>query len=144
MITYQETVKMTDESLRMLYDSVGWWGYTRRFADMTVLLEQAEYVIAAYDDEQLVGLIRTIGDGYYVVLIQDILVLPSYQGRGIGSELLKRLMDKVRTRPQIYLVTDPSEENQAIIDWYIKRRFASMGDSVTHSLGMMYQHKMNK
>jgi GNAT superfamily N-acetyltransferase len=35
---------------------------------------------------------RVISDGAYIAYIADVLVLPEYQGRGIGRELMNRVM----------------------------------------------------
>ena len=44
--------------------------------------------ITAWDGEKLVGCLRVLSDGYYFGTITEMLVLPEYQGRGIGSRLL--------------------------------------------------------
>ncbi len=44
--------------------------------------------ITAYDGPLLVGCLRILSDGYYFGTITELLVLPAYQGRGIGSRLL--------------------------------------------------------
>ncbi len=44
--------------------------------------------ITAYDGDTLVGCLRLLTDGYFFGTITEILVLPEYQGRGIGSQLL--------------------------------------------------------
>ena len=43
---------------------------------------------------------RLVGDGVTYFYVQDVAVLPSHQGRGIGRALLQRLLDRVaRTAP---------------------------------------------
>lgn len=38
---------------------------------------------------QLQGIIRVVGDGYTIVWIQDILVFPDQQRKGVGSALIQ-------------------------------------------------------
>ena len=45
--------------------------------------------ITAYDGQKLVGCLRILSDGCYFGTITELLVLPAYQGRGIGSALLR-------------------------------------------------------
>ena len=45
--------------------------------------------ITAYDGEQLVGCLRILSDDYFFGTITELLVLPQYQRRGIGSKLLE-------------------------------------------------------
>ena len=47
--------------------------------------------ITAYHDGMLVGCLRILTDGYYFGTITELLVLPDYQKRGIGSKLLQRI-----------------------------------------------------
>ena len=45
--------------------------------------------ITAYDGPKLAGCLRILTDGYYFGTITELLVLPGYRGRGIGSRLLR-------------------------------------------------------
>ena len=67
------------------------------------------FVLAAFDEEHLVGLIRAVGDGCSVMFLQDILVLPSYQRKGIGTHLMKRFLETYSQVYQIHLLTENQE-----------------------------------
>lgn len=54
------------------------------------------YSILARSDQLTVGMGRIIGDGGMFFLVVDILVLPEYQGRGIGSAIVGRLIEWVK------------------------------------------------
>lgn len=45
--------------------------------------------ITAYDGDRLVGCLRILSDGYFFGTITELLVLPDYQNKGIGSQLLQ-------------------------------------------------------
>lgn len=45
--------------------------------------------ITAYDGDLLVGCLRILSDGVYFGTISELLVLPAYQKKGIGSRLLR-------------------------------------------------------
>ena len=66
--------------------------------------------LGAYDEDQLVGIIRAIGDGYTILFIQDLLVYPSYHRRGIGTALMKALLERYAHVYQIELATDHTEK----------------------------------
>ncbi|MGF7144560.1 GNAT superfamily N-acetyltransferase [Anaerotaenia torta] len=55
-------------------------------------LKKSLYDIVAIDKERVIGMGRLIGDGLYYI-IADVIVIPEYQGKGIGSELIKRIVD---------------------------------------------------
>ncbi len=70
-------------------------------------------ILGAHDKEKLVGIIRAVGDGYSVLFIQDILVLPEYQRKGIGKKLLETMLGLYPDVYQIQLVTDNTEKTVA-------------------------------
>lgn len=61
----------------------------------------------------LVGILRAVGDGASVLLIQDILVHPQYQRRGIGTRLMRSLLKRYETVYQLQLMTDNTEKTIA-------------------------------
>ncbi len=65
--------------------------------------EQAEKAIAgslltvvAYDDDMPVGMGRIVGDGAVICYIQDLIVIPEYQGTGVGQAIMESLIDYVK------------------------------------------------
>ncbi len=62
-------------------------------ADVKVALDNDLYDVVAFDDYQPVGMARLVGDGKLAFYIKDVYVLRSYQGKGIGGLLIKRLID---------------------------------------------------
>ncbi len=64
--------------------------------------------ITAYDANDLVGCLRILSDGYFFGTITELLVLPAYQGRGIGSHLLQ--LAKENTPTLLYFGAQPQAE----------------------------------
>lgn len=89
-----------------LYTSVGWTAYTDHPEVLHNGFDNSLLTLAAYEGEQILGIIRVVGDGYTIVFVQDILVLPEHQRKGIGSALLKAVLDQYRHVRQIELATD--------------------------------------
>ena len=81
--------------------------------------------LAAYEGEDLLGLIRTVGDGATVIFIQDILVFPPRQRQGIGTALLKAVLDRFPNVRQIELATDSRPET---VDFYRSMGFSEMSE----------------
>lgn len=121
MIEYRHDKKISDAQLRPLYQAVGWTAYLDQVSDLGQMLAASQDVISAWDQDQLVGLVRTVGDGHYVALIQDILVLPAYQKQGIGRQLLNRIQEASQAYRQVFLVTDTTPWNQSVREWYDRR-----------------------
>jgi GNAT superfamily N-acetyltransferase len=64
--------------------------------ELSQALHNSWYMISAYDNEQLVGFGRIICDGVVHALILDLIVHPDFQNRGIGSQILNKLIEKCR------------------------------------------------
>lgn len=94
MIKYQVNNKISKNDLEQLYSSVGWFAYTNEMTNLTKAIDNSLLVITAWQDERLVGLIRTVGDGYTILYIQDILVHPDFQNQKIGTTLMTMVLAK--------------------------------------------------
>lgn len=64
--------------------------------------------ITAYEENQLIGCIRILSDGYYFGTITELLVLPEFQKKGIGSKLLD--LAKIHTPTSLYFGAQPGVE----------------------------------
>jgi len=72
-------------------------------------LAGSEAIVLAVDDAaggQVVGFVHAIGDGVLTAFIPSLEVLPEYQGRGIGTELVRRLLARLEDRYSVDLVCD--------------------------------------
>lgn len=96
-----------------LYRDVGWSNYYERPEMLERAFANSLCVLGAYRGEKLVGLIRAVGDGYSILFIQDILVLTEYQRRGIGTALVKAVMERYARVYQMELATDNEERTAA-------------------------------
>mgnify|MGYP003308183139 FL=1 len=73
-------------------------------------------ILAAYDEERLCGIVRGVGDGVSVLYIQDLLVLPEYQRRGIGSKLLEQMLGAFPDVNQTVLLADDTASAAAFYE----------------------------
>ena len=96
-----------------LYASVGWTAYTDDPAALRNGFANSLLTLAAYEEAALAGLIRVVGDGHTIVFVQDILVHPQFQRRGIGSVLLQAVLNRYAGVRQIELFTDDTPETAA-------------------------------
>ena len=73
------------------------------------MLAGSEAIVLAMDDDagrRVVGFVHAIGDGVLTAFIPSLEVLPEYQGRGIGTELVRRLLARLEARYSVDLVCD--------------------------------------
>ena len=104
-----------------LRESVGW----NNFSEEQILksIQNSIFDIVAAEHGQTVAMGRLIGDGMYY-LIADIIVRPEYQGKGIGSGIVDRLLAYVEAntpiggRASVQLIAEKGKE-----DFYTKKGF---------------------
>jgi GNAT superfamily N-acetyltransferase len=104
-IQYRETQEVPLESILALYRANNWSSAKKPELLQSALLA-SHSLVTAWDGARLVGLGNAISDGYLVVYYPHLLVLPEYQGRGIGTELMRRLMARYEGFHQHMLVAD--------------------------------------
>jgi len=56
-------------------------------------LARCTHFVAALDDSKIVGFITALSDGIGCAFIPLLEVLPEYQKRGVGSGLVRRMLD---------------------------------------------------
>lgn len=104
---------MIDE-ISELYKSVGWTHYTKDTARLEKAFEQSESLIKRNGEGNIIGVVRWITDCATIAFIQDILIHPRYQRRGIGKALLNEVLEKITSYGpvQIELLTDDTEKTK--------------------------------
>ena len=116
-----------EEELLSLYASVGWTAYTQHPETLRAGVANSLFTLGAYDGQTLLGIIRTVGDGHTIVLIQDILVFPEHQRKGIGSKLMQAVLERFRNVRQIELATDDIPANIAFSESLGFRKMSERG-----------------
>lgn len=93
---------------------------TREPGKMERAFRNSYATIAVFDERKLIGLARAICDGEYHAAIYDVVLLPAYQGRGIGKEMLRRLCAQLPVE-NLILFANPGREG-----FYFKIGFRKM------------------
>ena len=86
---------------------VGWPHPPSPTTHYRILANSAAIVLARIADGTVVGFITALSDHVSCAYIPHLEVLPAYQGHGIGSELVRRMIEKLRHLYMIDLVCDP-------------------------------------
>ena len=108
-ITKERSVSIDD--ILHLYQAVSWTNYTNQPQMLEQALSHSLAIYLALDGDAVVGLVRLVGDGFSSVFVQDLIVLPSYQRQGIGSDLMKEALGDFKDAYQIQLATEQTEKN---------------------------------
>ena len=102
-----------EDEILALYKSVGWVNYTNNLEMLKNAYTHSLLTLGAYKNETLIGIIRVVGDGYSIIYIQDIIVLPENQRKGVGSLLLKEVLSQYAYVYQKILLTENQPDTVA-------------------------------
>lgn len=122
MIRYTESKKISRDDLKNLYSSVEWFAYTNNMEILEKAINNSLAILTAWNDNQLIGLVRVVGDGCTIIYIQDILVHPDYQNTKVGTNLMMKVLNKYKHVRQKVLLTD---EEANVRKFYEKNGFIS-------------------
>jgi ribosomal protein S18 acetylase RimI-like enzyme len=101
----------TDQELLVdLYSAVDWTHYAEDPRRLMAAIEGADFVVSAMVGDSLVGLARCVSDDVSIVYIQDILVRPEHQGKGVGKSLVRAILERYCHVRQKVLLTDTRPE----------------------------------
>lgn len=109
MITYALEKKLSPEAFREVLIASG-LGARRPVDDLERLggmLAHANLLLTARTNGQLIGVARSVTDFVYCTYLSDLAVDQAYQGRGIGTELIRQT--KLQTpRARLILLSAPA------------------------------------
>jgi RimJ/RimL family protein N-acetyltransferase len=105
-ITYSSNTLPSRSEMINLYDSVGWSAYTNDPERLVRSVLNSAHIVCARQSGKLVGLARVVSDFGTLVYLQDVLVDPRMQRRGIGAELVARVLQPFADDRQTVLLAD--------------------------------------
>lgn len=89
-----EEHRISPKDFNYLTDMVGWG--TREEKIVEEALQHTCHSVCAFDEEDIIGYGRLIGDQTIFLYIQDVMVLPAYQNQKIGTEIMGLLVSKIQ------------------------------------------------
>jgi GNAT superfamily N-acetyltransferase len=78
-----------------LFETTGWnQSYQASPDELELANRKSWFTISAYDNGKMVGFGRVVTDFVLHAMIFDMIVLPGYQGKGIGTMIINTLVKK--------------------------------------------------
>ena len=93
---------ITADVFNYLTDKVGWG--MRETTIVQEALNNTLYSISVYDNDKIIGFGRIIGDKTIFLYIQDVMVIPEYQNKHIGTQIMNKLISQIN----VYKQTNPN------------------------------------
>lgn len=106
MFDYREFDEMLIQEVKSIYKKESWNAYLKDDEKLIRAFSNSLYILGAFDEDKLIGFIRCVGDGEHILMIQDLIVSPEYQQKGIGTYLFKRIKDKYKDVRMFIVLTD--------------------------------------
>lgn len=84
------------KAFNQLRTSVGWHELNEKVVEKA--LNDSVFSICALFEKRIIGMARIIGDDALYYYIQDLIVLPEFQGKGVGTSMLRRILEFLNTK----------------------------------------------
>lgn len=114
-----------------LYNAVGWGAYDESISKRA--LDNTFYSISVYDNDKIIGYGRLIGDTICFMYIHDVMVLPEYQSKKIGTFIMNKLLEKIneikKDNPNLRVYLGAAKDRERFYEkfGFIKRIDADLG-----------------
>ena len=96
MIEYINKIPSIDDYWP-LYLSTGWNSvYNADEATIESAISNSTYAVSAYSNGKMVGFARAVSDKVMYATVYDVMVLPEYKNKGIGSELVANITEQCK------------------------------------------------
>jgi len=117
--------------LRLLHQAP--WAKDRSLDDAKEMLRHTDVALCVWDGDQLIGFGRVLTDFIYRATIWDVIVDKVYQGQGIGTEIVQRILNHPRLK-------------RVELFWLCTRRpgfYEKLGFSSKEQTGMVWSRTKN-
>ena len=104
---YKYNEIISAKALSDLRESVGW---NRMGNEYKSPLLTSFYHITVYEKNELIGYIDCVSNGVTDAYIQDLIVHPNYQNKGVGTELMNQMIAYLKEK-RIYMISVVYEES---------------------------------
>lgn len=103
---YEYNKPVSAKALADLREAVGWNRMEDEYSSPRLV---SFYHIAVYEEHNLIAYVDCVSNGVTDAYIQDLAVHPDYQGRGIGTDLMNRMIAYLKEK-HIYMISVIFEE----------------------------------
>jgi len=96
-VSFSEKKDLDASQLLRLFNQAP-WAKNRTLNDARDMLRRTDVALCAWDGDHLVGFGRVLTDFVYRATIWDVIVDKAYQKQGIGTEIVRRILNHPRLK----------------------------------------------
>lgn len=97
----------------------------KKSSDLKTVFSNSMFKCFVYSDKTLIGVGRALADGMDCSYICDVSIHPDYQGKGIGKDIINKLIELSKGHNKIILYSIPGKEQ-----FYSKLGFDKMNTAM--------------
>jgi len=97
----------------------------KKSSDLKTVFSNSMFKCFVYSDKTLIGVGRALADGMDCSYICDVAIHPDYQGKGIGKDIINKLIELSKGHNKIILYSIPGKEQ-----FYSKLGFDTMNTAM--------------
>ena len=87
----------TQQEYFELFETTNWnQDYKLTPEELIISIQNSSYCISAYYNEKLIGFGRMLSDGVVHAVIFDVIVIPKFQRKSIGSVIMEKLLEECK------------------------------------------------
>lgn len=121
IITYRADLTPPAEKIISLYNSSGIKRPTHDAERIAKMYQHSNLIVTAWDQDQLVGVARSLTDFCYCCYLSDLAVREEYKHRGIGKKLIDLTRENIGNQTTLILLSAPTA-----MEYYPKLGFAKI------------------
>lgn len=110
MIVYKEFGRELLGRVKEIYEEEGWRSYLSDDGKLARAFHNSIYIWGAFEEDDLIGFVRCVGDGEHILLVQDLIVDKKHRKQGIGTALFKHVWEKYANVRMFQVITDLYDE----------------------------------
>lgn len=107
-LIFKETRDFHEKELEELFLSVN-WSSGKYPEKLRIAMKNSDKVVSAWDGDKLIGLMNSLSDGIMTAYFHYLLVNPEYHKKGIGRDLVAKMLSIYKDYPRKVLIAYDNE-----------------------------------
>lgn len=122
MYTFKSNIIPEVDSLKYLYTETRISEYDN-IASLHTAIQDSDYCFTAWDEDLLIGTIRSSGDSKYMQFITDFTVHEEYNTKGVASKLINTYLEATKDIKEYFLISKNTLKGTYMINWLEHKGF---------------------
>lgn len=114
---------ISKESLIAFFEPKKIKKYENRYDELHHAIKNSDYVVTAWVDGKLIGILRSSGDSTFTQYVNNFLIHDDYASRGIASKVLDLYLLETEDVDDIYIISGKKVTKSFTINWFHHKGF---------------------